>query len=60
MSEQPMRDTDAKYVVRQNGARVTDGMTKEAAEAEALKRKKLLESSGTSADVVDVTQLIFG
>ena len=42
---------DGKHVVIQNGQRVTAPMeSKEAADAEALRRNKLAESSGTVSE----------
>ena len=46
MSEN-LNEADGKHIVIQDGKRVTAPMdTKEAAEAEALRRNKLAESSG--------------
>ena len=43
-----MNDTDKKYVVVENGQRVTAPMeSKTAADAEAARRNKLAESSGS-------------
>lgn len=55
---------DGKHVVIQNGQRVTTPMeSKEAADAEALRRNKLAESSGQAvpeAQRATVKQNLFG